>query len=66
MVQEYVKPGGLLVYSTCTINSMENEENARWFAENYPFEAVDMTGRLGLAASAAGTEETAKIGRAHV
>ena len=62
VVQEYVKPGGLLVYSTCTINSMENEENARWFAENYPFEAVDMTGRLGLAASAAGTEETAKEG----
>jgi len=27
-----LKPGGLLVYSTCTYNSEENEENARWTA----------------------------------
>lgn len=33
----YVKPGGVLVYSTCTVNAAENQENARWFAENYPF-----------------------------
>src|SRR5690606_37469233 len=25
-----LKPGGLLVYSTCTFNSSENEENALW------------------------------------
>ncbi len=30
----YVKPGGTLLYSTCTINREENEENIRWFLEN--------------------------------
>lgn len=33
----YVKPGGVLLYSTCTVNRAENQENARWFAEQYPF-----------------------------
>ena len=27
-----LRPGGLLVYSTCTFNSEENEENVRWIA----------------------------------
>lgn len=30
----YVKPGGKLLYSTCTINRNENEENVRWFLDN--------------------------------
>ena len=34
----YVKPGGTLIYSTCTINKEENLENVRWFVENYPYE----------------------------
>ena len=29
----YVKPGGTLVFSTCTIDGEENEENTRWFLE---------------------------------
>jgi len=33
---EYVKPGGILMYSTCTIDKMENEENTQWFLENHP------------------------------
>lgn len=37
VVWQYVKPGGILIYSTCTINRSENEENAHWFAENHPF-----------------------------
>ncbi len=37
VVHRYVRPGGFLIYSTCTINPEENEENARWFAGNFPF-----------------------------
>lgn len=35
-VQEYVKDGGTLLYSTCTISRMENEENVSWFVKEYP------------------------------
>lgn len=31
----YVKPGGTLLYSTCTVNKMENEDNTAWFLENH-------------------------------
>ena len=31
VVSRYVKPGGTLIYSTCTVNPEENEENVRWF-----------------------------------
>lgn len=37
-VSEYVKPGGTLVFSTCTIDRYENEENVRFIEENLPFE----------------------------
>lgn len=42
-VWRYVKPGGVLLYSTCTLHKEENEEVAKWFLENYPFEPVDMS-----------------------
>lgn len=35
-VRSYVKPGGTLIYSTCTICRAENEENAAWFLEQFP------------------------------
>ena len=35
-VEAYVKPGGTLVYSTCTIHREENEENTAWFLLNHP------------------------------
>ena len=47
VVWRYVKPGGTLVYSTCTVNREENQENAAWFAQNFPFEPVNIEGRLG-------------------
>lgn len=34
-VHNYVKPGGILMYSTCTINKTENEENTHWFLDNH-------------------------------
>lgn len=43
---DYVKPGGILLYSTCTINPEENRENAEWFLSHFPFEAVDIRRRL--------------------
>ena len=36
VVWQYVKPGGTLIYSTCTINRKENEENVTWFLKEHP------------------------------
>lgn len=36
VVRTYVKPGGKLIYSTCTLNREENEENVSWFLESAP------------------------------
>lgn len=38
----YVKPGGVLLYSTCTVNPEENAENARWFLDHFSFEKEEM------------------------
>ncbi len=40
---EYVKKGGVLLYSTCTIMKEENEENIEWFLKNFPFVTVDIS-----------------------
>lgn len=37
VAQQYVRPGGVLLYSTCTIDAMENEDNVEWFLREYPF-----------------------------
>lgn len=41
-VQQYVKPGGVLLYSTCTICRAENEEMVSWFLENFPFQTESL------------------------
>ena len=35
-VCQYVKADGKLIYSTCTIDKMENEENVTWFLKKHP------------------------------
>ena len=42
-VCQYVKAGGTLLYSTCTMDKMENEDNVTWFLKQHPqFELVKM------------------------
>lgn len=43
VVWQYVKPGGTLIYSTCTVNAAENEENVAWFLKKYPFELESLS-----------------------
>lgn len=35
-----LKPGGILIYSTCTYNTKENEENVAWIMEEFGAEAL--------------------------
>lgn len=43
---DYVKPGGILMYSTCTINPAENEEMTKWLCSSGDFAWEDMSERL--------------------
>ncbi len=38
---QYLKPGGTLVYSTCTLNKEENEENLQWFLSKHKDAVVE-------------------------
>ena len=37
---ECLNPGGILIYSTCTFNTKENEENVRWIINEYDAEPI--------------------------
>ena len=39
---ECLNPGGILIYSTCTFNLKENEENVRWIIDTYDAEPIDI------------------------
>lgn len=41
-VVSYVKPGGIMMYSTCTMNPSENEEMAKWICREFGFEPESM------------------------
>ena len=43
---DYVKCGGILMYSTCTLNREENVQNLKWFVDNYPFKQADISDRV--------------------
>lgn len=42
-----LKPGGLLIYSTCTYNLQEDEENVRWMAEEWGAEILPIQTEAG-------------------
>ena len=37
-----LKPGGLLLYSTCTYNKLEDEDNTHWLQESFALEALSI------------------------
>lgn len=37
-VKDYVRQGGTLIFSTCTVNQEENINNREWFLQNFDFE----------------------------
>lgn len=41
-IWEALKPGGILIYSTCTYNTEENEENIQYIAENLGAEVLSL------------------------
>ena len=47
-VHTYVKTNGVLVYSTCTIDEAENEDNVRWFIEKHPEFELDKSFAEGI------------------
>ncbi len=53
-VINYIKPGGILMYSTCTMNPGENEEMAAWICETFGLEPVSMEDRLPAALAGEG------------
>lgn len=42
----YVRPGGILIYSTCTVSRQENEAQAAWLASHFPLKPVDFSDLL--------------------
>ncbi len=42
-IWDCLKPGGLLIYSTCTFNTEENEENVDWIARHLGAEVLPVT-----------------------
>lgn len=47
---EMIAPGGYLIYSTCTFNTSEDEDNAAWISETFDLEPVEtgLAGKYGI------------------
>lgn len=37
-----LRPGGVMIYSTCTFNKSENEDNVRYLVDTYGAESIDL------------------------
>jgi 16S rRNA C967 or C1407 C5-methylase (RsmB/RsmF family)/NOL1/NOP2/fmu family ribosome biogenesis protein len=57
-IWDTLKPGGLLIYSTCTYNLLENEENARWISRELGAEFVSVKVEKEWGISSAFDDET--------
>ena len=55
-IWDALRPGGILIYSTCTFNREENEDNVRWMTENFDCEDAGITvpAEWGIAETDAG------------
>lgn len=45
-VIDYIKPGGILMYSTCTMNPGENEKMVDWICKSFGLEWVSMADKM--------------------
>lgn len=45
-VWRYLKPSGIMIYSTCTIHKAENEKMVKYILENLPFEPDSLKGYI--------------------
>ncbi len=41
-IWDNLKPGGILIYATCTYNTKENEENVKWICDNMGAELLSV------------------------
>jgi 16S rRNA (cytosine967-C5)-methyltransferase len=59
---DYVKPGGILMYSTCTVNRDENEAMVSRICSELPFEPVNIKDMLPQAFTGGELAKTAENG----
>lgn len=61
---EAVRPGGRLIYSTCTFSKEENEDNVIWFLEQFPeFTLTEITADFGSRGLSGNTDIDSKVRR---
>ncbi|MGN1140531.1 MAG: RsmB/NOP family class I SAM-dependent RNA methyltransferase [Oliverpabstia sp.] len=59
---DMLRPGGKLLYSTCTFSELENEETIRWLLENRPqMHLIPCKSYLGFAQGRQGLSECVRI-----
>lgn len=58
-VWEAIKPGGVVIYSTCTFNRTENEDNIKWLISEFDCEGIeiDIDPAWGIVRSEVGEEK---------